>query len=265
MSDLTTSTSSINKSIISIRLPEKYQNATTQTLAYPLSQLPEHMADISARKVECWVRRVSEDRHQEASQRGRVPRPVNVFLLYRKAYLELSRELLGQADCNRLSVLIGQSWNMETPEVRLLYERLAKVERACHRQAFPNYRFSPKVYRKRPTNTRRRTIDRGQSSADACRTLHLSERNSGCEEWGLVSAPFAIQSVTADGLWPRPEQEAMYPDPPQNTQESCSQTLVLEESSSAAGINECVHSYFDVSLEMCLYAQASRWPPNSIY
>lgn len=265
MSDLTTSTSSANESVISIRLPEKYQNATTQILAYPLSQLPEHMADIPARNVECWVRRVSEDRHQEASQRGKVPRPVNAFLLYRKAYLDLCRELLGHANCKKLSVLIGQSWNMETPEVRLMYEKLAKVERACHRRAFPDYRFSPKIYRKRPTNTRRRTIDRDQSMADSSGTLQHSEKDSGCDDWGMVSAPFDVQSVTADELWTSTEQEGMYPDPPQKTQEPHPQTLVLEESSRVAGINQCVQSSFDASLEMCLYAQASRWSPNSIY
>ncbi|GLA44600.1 hypothetical protein AnigIFM63309_004221, partial [Aspergillus niger] len=56
-------------------------------LPCPLSELANGTPHIPVRDMCAWVDRPVETRHQEALQRhGKIPRPMNSFMLYRLAY-----------------------------------------------------------------------------------------------------------------------------------------------------------------------------------
>ncbi|GFG21417.1 hypothetical protein IFM5058_11036.1, partial [Aspergillus udagawae] len=58
----------------------------------PLSELTQTMTHIPVRDMHTWVQRSIEERHQEVlKRRGRIPRPMNSFMLYRSAYADRAK------------------------------------------------------------------------------------------------------------------------------------------------------------------------------
>jgi hypothetical protein len=74
---------------------------------------------------------------------GKVPRPMNSFMLYRSAYAERTKQWFMQNNHQHVSKISGRSWAMEPQEIRNQFDAWAKIERANHQVAFPNYKFSP--------------------------------------------------------------------------------------------------------------------------
>lgn len=64
-------------------------------------------------------------------------------MLYRSAYTERTRVLEQNSNHQDISSIAGASWKIETPEVRAQYEEWARLERANHQKAFPDYKFQP--------------------------------------------------------------------------------------------------------------------------
>ncbi|KAF2461109.1 high mobility group box domain-containing protein, partial [Lineolata rhizophorae] len=94
--------------------------------------------------MKAWVNRSAEVRRQEVEKRnGYITRPMNSFMLYRSAFAERTKEWCLQNNHQIVSSVSGESWPMEPPEVREMYNELAKIERLNHQAAHPDYKFSP--------------------------------------------------------------------------------------------------------------------------
>ncbi|GAA93066.1 hypothetical protein AKAW_11178 [Aspergillus luchuensis IFO 4308] len=127
-------------------------------LPCPLSEVANHTPHIPVRDMCAWVDRPVETRHQEALQRhGRIPRPMNSFMLYRLAYSDRAKYWLAHDDHQAISILTGRSWKMEPPNIRKQYKTLAVIEKQKHAGAHPEYRFSPSNKKKRSRTARARS------------------------------------------------------------------------------------------------------------
>lgn len=122
----------------------KGEKPKTPKLTAPLSILTKDMTSIPVRNMEEWVNRPAEVRRKEVEKRnGYVTRPMNSFMLYRSAYAERTKQWCLQNNHQIVSSVSGESWPMEPPEVRELYNDYAKIERINHQNAHPTYKFSP--------------------------------------------------------------------------------------------------------------------------
>lgn len=111
----------------------------------PLSVMTKEY-DVPVEDMNTWVNRPNADRYVEVDgkQKGKIPRPMNSFMLYRRAFKERIKKWGQQGDNNQLiSSVAGLSWNLEPEEVKAEYARLAIVERDNHAKAFPHYKFAP--------------------------------------------------------------------------------------------------------------------------
>ncbi|RWA14569.1 hypothetical protein EKO27_g538 [Xylaria grammica] len=145
-------------------LGDAFTEPSAILLGDPLSVLVKDIAGIEDTDIEAYVNRSPEDRRREVSQSktGKVKRPMNAFMLYRKAYQNRTKEWKRLDDIRRkeesasegkpekghdnhqvISQVCGISWNMEPQELRDQYDEWAKVERNNHKLAFPDYKFAP--------------------------------------------------------------------------------------------------------------------------
>ncbi|KAI9827556.1 MAG: hypothetical protein M1832_004906 [Thelocarpon impressellum] len=140
------------------------------TLTAPLSELTKDYRHIPIRDIESWVNRSVETRQHEVELRkGHVPRPMNSFMLYRSAFADRTKLWCLQNNHQVVSSVSGQSWPLETADVRDRYNLYAKLERENHQHAHPGYKFSPSkagaAARKRKTDVSD-TDESGPSDAD---------------------------------------------------------------------------------------------------
>jgi hypothetical protein len=92
------------------------------------------------------VHRSAEQRQGEVNNKknnGKVPRPMNSFMLYRSAYAERVKEYCKEGNHQIISQITGASWAMEPQEVKELYEKYADIDRQNHSKAHPDYKFAP--------------------------------------------------------------------------------------------------------------------------
>lgn len=119
------------------------EKAKTPKLTAPLSVLTKDL-DVPVKDMDAWVNRSAEVRRQEVEKRhGYVTRPMNSFMLYRSAYAERTKQWATQNNHQVVSSVAGESWPMEPEEVRNQFNEWAKIERANHAAAHPEYKFSP--------------------------------------------------------------------------------------------------------------------------
>ncbi|KAF2869974.1 HMG box protein-like protein [Massariosphaeria phaeospora] len=122
----------------------KSEKPKTPKLTAPLSILTEGLSTIPVRDMKAWVERPVETRRKEVEKRnGYVTRPMNSFMLYRSAYAERTKHWCTQNNHQVVSSVSGESWPLEPPEVRDMYNDFAKIERINHQNAHPTYKFSP--------------------------------------------------------------------------------------------------------------------------
>ncbi|KAJ4151325.1 hypothetical protein LMH87_012032 [Akanthomyces muscarius] len=129
----------------------------------PLSIIAQRMSDVAVTDVATFANRSVEVRQSESMAAGKVKRPLNAFILYRKAYQEVAK-----TQCNRknshqqVSSICGASWNAEPPSVLERFRKLAKTEKQMHEDAFPTYKYDP-VQAKKPKDA----IDQDSRACDA--------------------------------------------------------------------------------------------------
>jgi hypothetical protein len=124
--------------------------------------------------MEEWVNRSVETRQKEVEKRnGYVTRPMNSFMLYRSAYAERTKQWCVQNNHQIVSSVSGESWPLEPPAIRELYNEYAKIERINHQNAHPTYKFSPS---KTPVPPRKR---KGEFPDDEPSDVDDSEWNPG--------------------------------------------------------------------------------------
>ncbi|KAI1276686.1 hypothetical protein F5Y07DRAFT_399132 [Xylaria sp. FL0933] len=152
-----------------------YPDQASISLTNPLSELVKDITTITDTDIEAYVNRLPEQRRDEVrqSKTQKVKRPMNAFMLYRKAYQNRTKEWKRLDDIRRkeeiaaataaaaaagelppkpekghdnhqvISQVCGMSWNMEPDELRSQYDQWAKIERNNHKLAFPDYKFAP--------------------------------------------------------------------------------------------------------------------------
>lgn len=111
----------------------------------PLSVMTKDY-DVSVMDMMAWANRSNEERYKEVEgkHKGKIPRPMNSFMLYRTAYKERIKKWGAQGDNNQLiSKVAGSSWVLESEELKGFYAMCANTERDNHAAAFPNYKFAP--------------------------------------------------------------------------------------------------------------------------
>ena len=102
---------------------------------------------VSVEDTLAFVNRSVEERKKEveAKKDKKIPRPMNSFLLYRKAYQERIKEWTDQKNHQKVSEVAAASWqDYESMELKNKYADYAKIERDNHHLAWPNWKFKPK-------------------------------------------------------------------------------------------------------------------------
>ena len=121
-------------------------------LELPLTELSKDWVHIPVADIEAYVNRSTETRHREVAQGkipGKVKRPMNAFMLYRKAYQDRAKNWCMQHNHQVVSQVCGDSWPLEPEAVRNQFVEWSAAERTHHHEAFPDYKFSPSKPRKK--------------------------------------------------------------------------------------------------------------------
>ncbi|KAK5628227.1 hypothetical protein RRF57_003942 [Xylaria bambusicola] len=179
---------------------DAYAEQSSIALGNPLSELVKGITNVTDTDIDAYVNRSPEERRREvaASKTGKVKRPMNAFMLYRKAYQNRTKEWKRLDDIRRkeesasegkpekghdnhqvISQVCGLSWNMEPQDLRDQYDEWAKIERNNHKLAFPDYKFAPaKSKTKKPAADRHGDRDSDDDNAS----------NLDAYEWGQFSS-----------------------------------------------------------------------------
>ncbi|KAK8078896.1 hypothetical protein PG994_002703 [Apiospora phragmitis] len=92
--------------------------------------------------MEAYVHRSSEVRHQEQARFascGRIKKPLNAFMLWRRANRDRVRAVSHQEDPRRnFSTICGELWLVESTAVRVQFKEWAEIEKRNHMVAFSN-------------------------------------------------------------------------------------------------------------------------------
>ncbi|KAK6586314.1 hypothetical protein PZA11_001371 [Diplocarpon coronariae] len=132
--------------------PKKARAAKTKAekkiakLEKPLSELTKDWGHLPIVDIEAYVNRSAEERRREVETGkipGKVKRPMNSFMLYRKAYQGRTKDWCLQNNHQIVSQVCGDSWPLEPEHIKEQYSEWARVERANHQNAHPGYKFSP--------------------------------------------------------------------------------------------------------------------------
>ncbi|KAK4131966.1 hypothetical protein BT67DRAFT_408036 [Trichocladium antarcticum] len=118
----------------------------------PMSELTKNSSIVVA-DIDTYVHRSSEARRLEietGKNPGRVKRPMNAFMLYRKAYQQRAKEWASQHNHQVVSRVCGLSWPLEPEHIRQQFKAWADMERDNHQKAHPNYKFTPSKPQKTP-------------------------------------------------------------------------------------------------------------------
>ncbi|KPM44789.1 hypothetical protein AK830_g1686 [Neonectria ditissima] len=116
-----------------------------------LSEIAKDMPHVPVADIETFVTRSAEQRLQETSRNkkaGQIKRPMNAFMLYRKAYQEVAKTQCARNNHQHVSKVCGAGWPMESDQVHEMFTEWARIERVNHQQAHPGYKFSPSKPRK---------------------------------------------------------------------------------------------------------------------
>jgi hypothetical protein len=115
-------------------------------LEKPLSELTKDWKHVPVADIEAYVNRSAEERRREVEEGkipGKVKRPMNSFMLYRKAYQNRTKDWCLQNNHQVVSQVCGDSWPLEPDAVKERFSEWARIERINHQNAHPGYKFSP--------------------------------------------------------------------------------------------------------------------------
>jgi len=114
-------------------------------LSGPMSEITKE-SHIPVVDIGTYVHRSTEERLREVATGkipGKIKRPMNAFMLYRKAYQNRAKEWCSQHNHQVVSQVCGDSWPLEPDHVRAQFTEWAKIERDNHQKAHPSYKFTP--------------------------------------------------------------------------------------------------------------------------
>lgn len=180
----------------------------------PLSEVIRETANVEVFDVFAHVHRHNDVRKEEALKEGKVKRPLNAFLLYRKHVISfVKKELLGEENKNNqqfVSRICGDSWKLETDEVKAKFKKLAQAEKTRHSQAFPRYKYTPKPGKKpdaddgrKPERTKSVGTSRGLPMASDVVTLspHMMARASQYNNFRMHPEELGMEAMAHQGLY----------------------------------------------------------------
>ncbi|KAL7794609.1 hypothetical protein V8C37DRAFT_64889 [Trichoderma ceciliae] len=114
------------------------------SLGRALSEIATEVPHILVPDAADFATRAIELRHGEATNAGKIKRPLNAFMLYRRSYQNVAKTCCTRNNHQQVSAVCGESWtSCEPPDVISEFNRLATIERQMHEQAFPNYKYDP--------------------------------------------------------------------------------------------------------------------------
>ncbi|KAM0249193.1 hypothetical protein ACHAQJ_009137 [Trichoderma viride] len=126
------------------RVGNSRRKERTTSLGKALSEVAAETPHIVVPNAADFATRSIEVRREEATSAGKVKRPLNAFMLYRKSYQNVAKTCCTKNNHQQVSTVCGDSWtNCEPAEVVSEFNRLAIVERQMHEEAFPNYKYDP--------------------------------------------------------------------------------------------------------------------------
>lgn len=100
--------------------------------------------DIPLDDIDAYINRPVEKRLEEVKKRdGKIPRPMNAFMLYRKAYTEIAKRWADLNNHQMVSSITGESWRSEPAEIRARFKTYGELEQKNHAKAHPGYKFCP--------------------------------------------------------------------------------------------------------------------------
>ncbi|PSK45340.1 Transcription factor ste11 [Elsinoe australis] len=167
----------------------------------PLSEITKD-SSIPVRNIEAWVNRPVSERNEETQKRkGYIARPMNSFMLYRSAYAERTKEWCKENNHQVVSSVAGESWPMESDELRNQYNAWAKIERDNHAAAFPHYKFSPsKAGIKRKDEDDGPDPDQGDSDAEYIPSRRIQRQSTSPYQSSVRSESPAISDTYSSGV-----------------------------------------------------------------
>ncbi|KAL5334711.1 hypothetical protein BJX70DRAFT_347924 [Aspergillus crustosus] len=191
------------------------EDDTDLRFAEPLSMLTANLTHIPIKDIETQVNRSTAERIAEVTKKKKIPRSSNSFMLYRSAYADRCKAYFANQNHQHVSRIAGKSWAIETPEIRELYTRLAEIEKANQKLAFPEYRYVPK--KKAASRNRSRRTPSGSPSLQ--NTSVYSSPEIDQYGWGsghsAASTPFddmVDHGLPNDGYFPPThDPQPLYP------------------------------------------------------
>ncbi|PNP58167.1 hypothetical protein THARTR1_02325 [Trichoderma harzianum] len=183
------------------------------------------------KKIDSHVNRSTQVRHKEPRKSdGQPRRPINSFLVYRKTYRFLVKELrCVEKNEQNVSRLCAASWNLESEKLQQKFEDLAATDSLNHGKAFPGYKYAPSKSGKKDnklikdrdsTKTGRVTRKRKPASKvkELCNFSEAVLQRAIDEQQSLPAeavhpqpywTPVTVQTYPA----PCPGEHAVYPEP----------------------------------------------------
>lgn len=173
--------------------PKPIARRKTFQLPEPLSKTMVKRGNRDVFDVVGHVYRSNDVREKEALKEGKIKRPLNAFLLYRKHVITfVKKELLCVENKNNqqiVSQICGQSWKLETDEVKTRFKELALAEKTRHGQAFPNYKYTPKSV-KRSDGDDNRKMERNNKLVTS--GIQPYTTSGAGERFGTSSSPYMM-------------------------------------------------------------------------
>lgn len=129
----------------------------TPKITTPLSESTKHLS-VPMIDIEAYVTRSEAERKLEVENSktpGKIKRPMNAFMLYRKAYQGRTKEHCTQNNHQLVSQVCGDSWPLEPEHIRNQFTEWARIERENHAKTWPEYKFAPK----KPKDLKRKAED----------------------------------------------------------------------------------------------------------
>ena len=152
----------------------------------PLSTMNENLGgrewQHEVTDIEAYVTRSTETRLSEVGtgkQPGKIRRPQNSFMLYRKAYQKRAMEWCKGATSQTASMVAAKSWAIETEDVKLQFKKWAGIEQDQHLIAFPGYKYRP-LRKNGPVNSRLKAVghvDKGESYKQTSAVTRCTREN----------------------------------------------------------------------------------------
>ncbi|KAH7136640.1 membrane magnesium transporter-domain-containing protein [Dactylonectria macrodidyma] len=133
------------------RSRDQKQKYSSSIVGKPLTQIALDMPRLPVADIGTFVHRSAGDRHLETARNrkpGQIKRPMNAFMLYRKAYQEVAKTQCTKNNHQHVSKVCGAGWALESAKVHEEFNEWARIERANHQQAHPGYKFTPSKTRK---------------------------------------------------------------------------------------------------------------------